>query len=121
MTSLLFFFFQSLSGDTVQISLTVLRDSSTTLWRQFDDTDLFQSLQDSSVNGTRSVSVVRWSSTSALGVTVQLVQLTDTDFLSQVDVSSDRGGTLVEPTFRVLWWHFVTSRGLDDIHVTWNL
>lgn len=116
----LFFFFQGLGSDTVQISLTVLGDSSTTLWRDLDDTDLFQSLQDSSVNGTRSVTVVRWSSTSALSVTVQLVQLTDTDLLSQVDVSGNRSGTLVEPTLSILWWHFVTSGSLDDIHVTWN-
>lgn len=116
----LFFVFQSGSGDTVQISQTVVGDSSTTLWRDFDDTQLFQGLQNLSVNGTGSVDVLVWSDTSVLGTTVQLVQLTDTDLLSQVDVSGDRGSSLVEPTFGVLRWQFITSGSLDDVNVTWN-
>lgn len=65
--------------------------------------------------------MLRRSDTSVLGVTVELVQLTDTDLLSQVDVSGDRGSTLVEPALGILWWHLVTTGGLDDVDVTWDL
>lgn len=116
----LFIFFQSLSGDTVQISLTVLRDSSTTLWRDFDDTDLFQGLQNLSVDGTGSIDVLVWSDTSVLSTTVQFVQFTDTNLFSHVDVSGNRSGTLVEPTFGILWRHFITSGSLDNVNVTWD-
>lgn len=116
----LFVVFQGSGGDTVQISQTVVRDSSTTLWRDFDDTQLFQGLQDLSVDGTGSVNVLVWSDTSVLGTTIQLVQLTDTDLLSQVDVSGNRSSSLVEPTFGVLWWQFITSRSLDEVNVTWD-
>lgn len=117
----LFVFFQSLSGDTVQISLTVFRDSSATLWRDFDNTDLLQSLQDPSVDGTGSIDVLLWSGSSVLGATVQFVQFTDTDMLSQVDVSGNGSSTLVEPTLRVLWRHLIACRGLDNVNVTWDL
>lgn len=62
-----------------------------------------------------------WSTTSVDGTTVELVQLTDTNLLSQVDVTSSGGSSLVEPSLRLLWWQFITSRGLDEINVTWNL
>lgn len=116
----LFVLLQSLSSNTVQISLTVLGDSSTTLWRDFEDTDLLQSLDNSSVDGTRSVGVLLWSETSVDSTTVQLVQLTDTNLLSQVDVSGSRSSSLVEPGLGLLWWQLVTSRGLDKLNVTWD-
>lgn len=62
-----------------------------------------------------------WSETSVDGTTVQLVQLANTDVLSQVDVSGSGGSSLVEPGLGFLWWQLVTSGGLDDFHVTWNL
>lgn len=111
---------QGLSSNTVQISLTVSRDSST-LWGNLKDTQLLQGLQDSSVDGTGGISVLGWSTTSVDGTTVELVQLTDTNLLSQVDVTSSGGSSLVEPSLRLLWWQFITSRGLDEINVTWNL
>lgn len=58
------------------------------------------------------------SETSVDGTTVQLVQSTDTDLLSQVDVSGDRSSSLVEPEFRFLGRQFVTGRGLDEVNVT---
>ena len=121
-----FFFFllvtlQGLGSNTVQVSLTVLRDLSTTPWGDLNDTDLLKSLNDLSVDGPRSIDVLRRSDTSVLGVTVKLVQLTNTDLLSQVDVSGDRGSTLVEPALSILWRHLVTTGGLDDVDVTWNL
>lgn len=120
-THLLVVLLQGLSGDTVQVSLTVLRDSSTTLWVDLNNTDLLQSLQDSSVDRTRSVSMLVWSETSVDGTTVQLVQLTDTNLLSQVDVSGSRSSSLVEPSLGFLRWQLVTCGGLNELNVTWNL
>lgn len=64
--------------------------------------------------------MLAWSETSVLSTTVQLVQLTDTDLLSQVNVSGSRGSSLVEPSLGLLWWQLVTGRGLDELNVTWN-
>lgn len=61
-----------------------------------------------------------WSETSVDGTTVQLVQLTDTNLLSQVNVSGSRSSSLVEPSLGFLWRQFVTGRGLDELNVTWN-
>lgn len=118
--SLLVVLLQGLGSDTVQVSLTVLRDSSTTLWRDLKNTNLLQSLDNSSVDGARSVGVLAWSETSVLGTSVQLVQLTDTNLLSQVDVSGSRGGSLVEPGLGFLWRQLVAGRSLHKLNVTWN-
>lgn len=56
--------------------------------------------------------------TSVDGTTVQLVEGTNTNLLSQVDVSGDRSSSLVEPQFRFLRRQFVTGRGLDEVNVT---
>lgn len=114
-------FLQSLSSDTVQVSLAVLRDSSATLWRDLKDTNLFQRLQHLSVDRAGSVSVSVRSEASVDSTTVDLVQLTDTNVLSQVDVSGSRSGSLVEPGLGFLGWQFVTGGGLDEFNVTWNL
>lgn len=112
---------QGLSSNTVQVSLTVLRDSSATLWRNFKNTNLLQGLDNSSVDGAGSVGVLVWSETSVDGATVQLVQLTDTNVLSQVNVSGSGSSSLVEPSLGFLWGQLVTGRGLDKFNVTWNL
>lgn len=109
-----------MSSNTVQVSLTVLRDLSTTLWRNLNNTNLLQSLHNLSVDGSRSVGVLVWSETSVDGTTVQLVQLTDTNVLSQVDVSSSGSSSLVEPGLGFLGWQLVTSGGLNELNVTWN-
>lgn len=62
-----------------------------------------------------------WSETSVDGTTVQLVQLTNTNLLSQVDVSSSRSSSLVEPSLGFLRWQLVTCGGLNELNVTWNL
>lgn len=109
-----------MSSDTVQISLTVVGDSSSTLWRDLDNSDLFKRLQDSSVDGAGSVTVVRWLETTVLGSTVNFVQFTDTNGFSEVDVSGGRSSTLVKPSFSVLRWKLVTTGGFDNFGVTWN-
>lgn len=62
-----------------------------------------------------------WSETSVGGTAVQLVQLTNTNVLTQVDVSGSRSSSLVEPGLGLLWGQLVTGRGLDDLNVTGNL
>lgn len=62
-----------------------------------------------------------WSETSVDSTTVQLVQLTDTNVLSQVNVSGSRSSSLVEPGLGFLGWQLVTGGGLDKFNVTWNL
>lgn len=114
-------FFQSLSSNTVQVSLTVLGDLSATLWRNLNNADLLQSLNNLSVDRAGSVSVLVWSETSVDSTTVQLVQLTDTNVLSQVDVSGSRSSSLVEPGLRFLGRQLVAGGGLDKLHVTGNL
>lgn len=61
------------------------------------------------------------SEASVDGTTVNLVQLTDTDTLSQVDVSGSGSCSLVEPGLGFLRRQFVTGGGLDKLNVTWNL
>lgn len=118
---LLVIFFQSLSSNTVQVSLTVLGDLSATLWRNLNNANLLQSLNNLSVDRARSVSVLVWSETSVDRATVQLVQLTDTNVLSQVDVSGSRSSSLVEPGLGLLGRQLIASGGLHKFNVTWNL
>lgn len=101
--------------------MTVLRDSSTTLVRELQNTNLGQGLNDLSVDGAGSVSVSVRSKTSVDGTTVQLVQLADTDLLSQVDVTGNGRGSLVEPSLRLLGGQLIASRGLDNVNVTRDL
>lgn len=118
---LLVIFFQSLSSNTVQVSLTVLGDLSATLWRNLNNANLLQSLDNLSVDRAGSVSVLVWSETSVDRATVQLVQLTDTNVLSQVDVSGSRSSSLVEPGLGLLGRQLIASGGLHKFNVTWNL
>lgn len=61
------------------------------------------------------------SETSVDGTTVQLVQLADTNVLSQVDVSGRRSSSLVEPGLGFLGRQLVAGRGLDELNVAGNL
>lgn len=61
------------------------------------------------------------SETSVDGTTVQLVQLADTNVLSQVDVTGNGSGSLVEPNLRLLGGQLVAGGGLDKVHVTGDL
>lgn len=61
------------------------------------------------------------SETSVDGTTVQLVQLTNTNLLSQVDVTGDGSSSLVEPSLRLLGRQLIAGRGLDNVNVTRDL
>lgn len=112
---------ESLGSNSVQISLSVLGDSSATLGALLNDTNLLQSLQNLSVDRAGSISVVRRSGSSVDGVAVSLVQSADTNILSKVNVSSDGGRSLVEPSLSILGREFVTRGGLDQLNVTRDL
>lgn len=62
-----------------------------------EDTDLLKSLKDAAVDGTGGVDVLGGTGTPVLGVTVDLAKTANTDGLAEVDVTSDTGGTNVEP------------------------
>jgi hypothetical protein len=110
-----------LSSDTVQISLTVLGDSSAAVLGLFQDTNLLESLDNSSVDRAGGVLVVGWSGATVDSVTVMLVESANTNVLVEVDVSGNGGGSLVEPALSVLRWELVTGGGLDEFDVAWNL
>lgn len=61
------------------------------------------------------------SETSVDGTAVQLVQLTDTNLLSQVDVSGNRSSSLEEPGLGLLGRKLIAGRGLDNVDVAGNL
>lgn len=56
-----------------------------------EDTDLLQRLEDGSLNTLGRVAVVAWSDTSSVLGTVELGKSTDTNVLSEVDVSGNGG------------------------------
>lgn len=80
---------QSRGSDSVQISLTINRDSSTTVRGLLQDTDLLEGLDDGSLDTGGGVLVVRGSVSSSVLASVELGEGSDTDVLSQVDVSGD--------------------------------
>lgn len=65
--------------------------------------------------------MVGWSGATVDSVTVMLVESANTNVLVEVDVSGNRGGSLIEPALSVLRWELVTGRGLDEFDVAWNL
>lgn len=101
--------------------MAVLGNSSTTLVRELQNTNLGQGLNDLSVDGSGSIGVSVGSETSVDGTTVQLVQLTNTNLLSQVDVTGDGSSSLVEPSLRLLGRQLIAGRGLDNVNVTRDL
>lgn len=101
--------------------MAVLGNSSTTLVRELQNTNLGQGLNDLSVDGSGSIGVSVGSETSVDGTTVQLVQLTNTNLLSQIDVTGDGSSSLVEPSLRLLGRQLIAGRGLDNVNVTRDL
>lgn len=68
-----FLLLESCSGDTVQISLSGLRNSAATLLLvNFEDTDLLESLGNLAVDGAAGSDVVRWARATVLGASVDL-------------------------------------------------
>jgi hypothetical protein len=73
----------------IQHLLSVNGDSSTSVRGLLQDTNLLQRLDDGSLNTSGGVLVVRRSVSSSVLTTVELGKGSDTDVLSQVDVSGD--------------------------------
>ena len=81
------------SGDTVEVTLAVLRDAAATVLSLLEHTDLLEALADLALNGAGSVAVVRRAVTAALAATVEAGERTDTDVLAEVDVACYGGYT----------------------------
>jgi hypothetical protein len=85
-------------GDTVQITLARLGDTTATLLLVvLENTDLLQGLNDLSVDRSGSIDVVGGTGATVLDTTVDLAQTADTDSLADVDVTGDSSGADVEP------------------------
>lgn len=110
-----------LSGDTVKITLTVLRNAAATVLRLLDDVKLLEGLEDTAVDGARGVLVVGGASTTVLGGAVALVQAADTDVFAEVDVAGNRSSALVEPVLGLEGRELLGDTGLDDLNVARNL
>ena len=105
-------------SDTIQISLSSLCDSTTSLVLiLLQDTDLLEGLEDLSVNRSGSIDVVRWAGSTVTGRSVDLAKTTDTDGFAEVDVAGDGSGADVEPIDR-LGWELLCWAGLDGINPT---
>lgn len=65
--------------------------------------------------------MVGGSETTVDSTTVELVELTNTNVLTEVDVTGNRGSSLVEPLGRVLGRELVTGTGLHELDVTGDL
>ena len=101
-------FFSESHGNTIQITLSILSDSTATVEKSqslhsdnasqnlpllvlFQDTDLFQRLENLTVDGARGINVVRRTRATVDSTTVNLVQGTNTNVLTDVDVTSNGG------------------------------
>ena len=91
-------------GNTVQIPLAALGDAAATLVLVvLKDTNLFEGLQDLTVDGTRGVDVVGGAVAAVLGRAVDLAEAVDTDGLAEVDVTGNGSGADVVPIIFVRW------------------
>lgn len=106
-------------GNTVQISLTSLRDSPSTLLVLLNNTNLLQSLEDLSVDRPRGINVVRWPRSPILLSTVDLSEGADTNRLAEVDVTGYGGGSDVKPVHG-LRWELLIVTSLDSVNPTRN-
>ena len=77
--------------DLLKISLSVLGDSSSSVGVVLEDSDLLEGLADVPLDRGRGVGVVGGSDSSSVLASVELGERSDTNVLSEVDVSSDGG------------------------------
>lgn len=79
------------SRDPVEISLAILADPASSSRILLQDTNLLQRLDDLSLDRTGCVAVVGRARASVDASSVQFLQGSDTDVLSEVDVTGDGG------------------------------
>jgi hypothetical protein len=72
-------------------SHAILADLPASVGSRLEDTNLLEGLNDSSLDTGGGVSVVGWSGTPSVLGSVELGEGTDTDRLSEVDVTGDGG------------------------------
>lgn len=107
-------------GNSVQVSHTVLRDLSATLWVLLQYTNTLETLENLSLHGTGSWRVLGWHVTTVLWATVEFPQSTNTDGLAQIDVAGERGSSHVEPVW-VVWSLLFVGTSLDNVNPCWDL
>lgn len=101
-------------GDSVEVTHTILRDTTTTLGVLLENTNTLETLNDLALNRTGGVSVVRRAETAVGGTTVELSEMADTDSLAKVDVTGEGGGADVEPVW-VVRGLLLEVTGLDNV------
>jgi len=107
-------------GDTVQITLSGLGNSATSLILvTFKDADLLERLHNLTVDRAGGIDVVGWARATVAGGAVDLAKPADTDGLAEVDVAGDGGGAHVEPVDG-LGWELLGWAGLHGINPTWD-
>jgi hypothetical protein len=107
-------------SNTVQISLSSLRDSSSTLGANFNNANLLESLEDLAVNGAGGVDMMGGAGPPVLLATVSLAETADTDRFAEVDMASDSSCADVEPINR-LRGKLLHVSGLYSINPARNL
>jgi hypothetical protein len=111
-------YFNSGLGNTVQITLSALCDAAASLILiLLQDANLLESLHDLAVYASGSIDVVGWAGATVAGRAVGFAHATNTDSLSEVDMTSNRSGTNVEPIDR-LRWELLRWASLDSVNPT---
>lgn len=102
-------------GDTVQVTHTILRDTTTTLGVLLENTDTLETLNNLTLNGSGSVGVVRRAESAVRGTTVELSEVADTNSLAEVDMTGKGGSADVEPV-GVVRGLLLEVTGLDKVN-----
>lgn len=86
---------------TIQISLSSLRNPSSTLGANFNNANLLEGLEDLAVNGAGGVNMVGGTGSTIFLSTVSLAETADADGFAEVDMASDGSCADVEPIHRL--------------------
>ena len=125
-------------GDTVEVTLSLLGDASSTVVVDLEHAELLERLDDLPLDGAGAVAVVGRSVATVDGGTVELLESADADRLAEVDVSRDGSRSNVVPIMTkkagkpsyslsykksrahspvgVVWGKLLGSAGLDRVH-----
>lgn len=101
-------------GNSVKVTHAVLADAAAALGVLLENSDTLEALDYLALHGSGSIGVVRGAEASVRSTTVELLQVSDTNGLAQVDVSGKRSSSHVEPVW-VVWCLFLESTSLDNV------
>lgn len=117
--TLLLVLIHDLGRDTVQISLTVCCDSSSTIIILLQYADRFQALEDLSLYGARCDPVVSWTGATVDPSTESLSESSNANTLVQIDVASDGCSVYVVPVW-IIWSKFLVCSGFYSVDPFWD-